>query len=485
MRQQSPDIFLVVLDCVRASDFPGDAHAVRPTPTFDLLREQSTSFARCAAASSWTIPSHVSLLTGLYPHELDAFSAVREVIPPTTVTLAETLREADYATCLISANHNLRPSRGITRGFDRTLWARWGVTSLKLGLRDDHPFDESDDGQVDRMRVNLLEQSPSGPWKVAAKAADLLTRYPAALYGVSRVIQAVRDPERAYDDRAAPWIESEFEKWIRSIPREKPVFTVLNFMDCHEPYLLDLDHFESIGEWWRLARQRQDVTSWARGVWKPSEVELRTLHELYRKQIRVLDRRIAVIIDTIAEAKRWEDCMFVLTSDHGQAFGEGANLFHGTSTEDAVVRVPLWVKWPKSRWAGKRSDSWTSSVDIPPSILSELQIEVQRDFIGKPLQELLNAPRGDAVYSVTERLLRASSKPNRQHRRFAITGFFGSERVTLEGEQLVGASKAPSEVIEQLHIIANKLADTEGQGVGQDNSPSISTLERLQSWGYV
>ncbi|MCI4366576.1 MAG: sulfatase-like hydrolase/transferase, partial [Thermoplasmata archaeon] len=64
-----PDLLVVVLDCVRALDFAGGPEAVTPMPFSESLLRESIRFPKAAATAPWTIPSHASIFTGMYPWE--------------------------------------------------------------------------------------------------------------------------------------------------------------------------------------------------------------------------------------------------------------------------------------------------------------------------------------------------------------------------------------------------------------------------------
>ncbi|MCI4351653.1 MAG: sulfatase-like hydrolase/transferase, partial [Thermoplasmata archaeon] len=57
------------MDCVRARDFPGGPEPVTGMPTVEALAKESVQFPRAVSPAPWTIPSHASLFTGLYPWE--------------------------------------------------------------------------------------------------------------------------------------------------------------------------------------------------------------------------------------------------------------------------------------------------------------------------------------------------------------------------------------------------------------------------------
>lgn len=484
MSDHPADVFVVVLDCVRAGDIHALGHSGAAVSTFEELRRVSTEFDRCVAPSAWTIPSHASVLTGRYPDQLGTFSLSQSGLPFDCRTLPETLQGAGYCTHLISGNHNLRPSLGLTRGFTRAAWARWGVTSLKLGTRDDRPLEERNGENSDRLRTRLLEEQPRGVWKVAAEVSRVLPRYPAVLYLTSRLIQSIRCPGQPFEGRSAPWIEGVFSNWMDSLAQDQPIFTLVNLMDAHEPYLPDYDRHLELGAWWRRVAQRQDVANWYRGNWTPAEVELRALHEFYLEKLRVLDRRVRDLIRIIQSTGRWEECLFILTSDHGQAFGEGGNLFHGTTTEDPVARVPLIVKWPHFRHSGVLSHNWTSLIDIFPTVLAEAGLPLPPDLAGVSLQRAVSSPRQSPVYCMTELVHSPVHNVRGTRREFSVSSFFDDSRLTCESGQNLNMSGASPEVQSGLRSVIARLERNARIGLVTEETDQSNIVERLRGWGY-
>src|ERR1700693_5078851 len=108
-----PDLLVVVMDCVRASDFPGGTSPVPGMPTAEKLVRESIRFPRAISVAPWTIPSHASLFTGLYPWE-NGVHMLRELrLDPSVPTLAGMLAKAGYSTFSLSSNGFICPDIGL------------------------------------------------------------------------------------------------------------------------------------------------------------------------------------------------------------------------------------------------------------------------------------------------------------------------------------------------------------------------------------
>jgi arylsulfatase A-like enzyme len=111
-----PSVVLVVIDTLRRDHLSLYGYAKQTSPGLDRLAKESAVFERCIATSSWTKPSTVSLLSGLYPPSHGAKRnrrASREI-----EFLGEILQERGYTTAAFSGNPHVSPAFGMDQGFD-------------------------------------------------------------------------------------------------------------------------------------------------------------------------------------------------------------------------------------------------------------------------------------------------------------------------------------------------------------------------------
>jgi arylsulfatase A-like enzyme len=116
--QDARNLLLISLDTLRA-DHLGCYGYERPTsPFLDALADEGVVFERAHAASPWTLPSHASLFTGLYPSQHgvknEGFSVPKDIL-----TLPQALGERGFATAAVVSAHFLAPRYGLDRGFER------------------------------------------------------------------------------------------------------------------------------------------------------------------------------------------------------------------------------------------------------------------------------------------------------------------------------------------------------------------------------
>lgn len=115
--QDHPNVVIIVLDTVRDDYVGGQWGDVPLTPAVDAIAHEATRFLSAFTTAPWTIPSHASLFTGLYPHSHQAVHE-RFALDGALVTLAERLQAAGYATGGFTCNPWLNRALGFDQGFE-------------------------------------------------------------------------------------------------------------------------------------------------------------------------------------------------------------------------------------------------------------------------------------------------------------------------------------------------------------------------------
>ena len=128
-------IIVVSLDCLRADHMGCYGYGRETSPFLDGLAAESTLFTRATAPSNWTLPSHVSLFTGLYPSHHGVLQK-HQSLAETIGSLVEPLKAAGFATGAVTGGGFLRAKFGHDRGFDYYKEARQMSGALPGTLSD-------------------------------------------------------------------------------------------------------------------------------------------------------------------------------------------------------------------------------------------------------------------------------------------------------------------------------------------------------------
>jgi arylsulfatase A-like enzyme len=497
-RQPRPNFLVVVLDCVRASDFPGGREAVAGMRWTESLLEQSFRFPRAVSVAPWTIPAHASLFTGLYPWEHGCHARGSLTLAPDVVRLPDRLRQEGYATMSLAANPFINSTFGLTNGFERAGWGGWWESYARLP-RSEPPAELTSNGAGPTSFLQRIRKGPLG--EAMLNRMDDAYRFPFVLDGLNHVLQGIRAPNQVGEVGVSPWIEPTLERWVKETPEEQPIFACINLVDAHEPYYADPEVIRSTRDWFRYARARQDHVSYAAGEWRMTPERSELLHALYRRSIQRVDRRLRRMAEILDRAGRWDSTAMVLTSDHGQAFGEHDVLFHMFRPDDPELRIPLIYR-PANRVAGQEAAGWASLIDVAPTLLAAAGAEPLAPWSGVPLPSLIESPRPAPVLSMSDGLIfghvRTRFSPDRrssfdrvwgvayQGDRKAIVEPSGSEvRVYDVSRDLAERSNlwtGPSTPADPLETAAREVANRMVAAV--QRPPTEEVAERLRSWGY-
>ena len=118
-----PNVVFIMVDTLRPDRLGIYGHDKETSPNLDTYAAQGMVFERAYAHSGWTLPSTISMMTGLYPHEHrvgrapDAPSEFGS-LPNTRTTMAEVFTSADYRTMAVVNNTFLAPDFGLAQGFE-------------------------------------------------------------------------------------------------------------------------------------------------------------------------------------------------------------------------------------------------------------------------------------------------------------------------------------------------------------------------------
>ena len=116
-KRTPPNLVLITMDTTRADHLGAWGYAEAHTPNLDALAARGTRFARCDTAAPITLPSHASILTGLFPPRHGVRDNGTFVLAPKFETLAERLAARGYDTAAVVSAVVLARRQGLDQGF--------------------------------------------------------------------------------------------------------------------------------------------------------------------------------------------------------------------------------------------------------------------------------------------------------------------------------------------------------------------------------
>jgi arylsulfatase A-like enzyme len=496
---ERPDVVVVVLDCVRASEFLSErsAPAVK-APIFEALQDDSICFEHAVSPSTWSVPSHASLFTGMDPWVHGCHASNDLELNPSILTLAAQLKDEDYRTICLSANPWISLRTGLSRGFEISRHGNWGSWLRSDGKNSSEG--ESDGGRLGDSSPLASRFLSSRPGAIASIIAH---QYPWTLDLVRRTLNNL-SPGGDHVPNGAHWIEPTLRQILAKTPSSQSIFCFINLMDAHEPIFLDKDVRSSLSDWLSYYSLPQSFISYARKGKIDSE-GMAPLHREYRRSITRLDVRLGRIVRSLLDANRWERTLLVVTSDHGQAFGEGGGVFHSGLPIPARARVPLLIRPPGGNGVRIQRKEWISLTSVKQIIVDF--VHGQSTLPSAPGQTTLDSRVTGVGYTCSDGLLRGfplssllSSRSYRRANMIAGAAYFEDRLAVVQAESGApslyrveetgavgnpvpeGTGSIPEPILEQIKSIANVLVA--GRNGGSEG-PSRRLERRLESWGYV
>lgn len=318
----APNVLLLVWDTVRAASLSLYGAQVPTTPQLDSIAAHGVVFDEAYATAPWTLPSHASMFTGRYASATETDFGIP--LPPDAPTLAEVLRNQGYATAGFTANlMATRAESGLSRGFIRYE----DFTSSAWEVLHSTAFTQAD------LVVVFLENLRRGRyWRVVRDIVNggFETHFTVASHDVKR----------------APTLARDFLAWQDTIPKGRPFFAFINLFDAHDPYQPPPEFLAQVS-----GPNARTIDRYHGSI--------RFVDDVVGRMLRELDRR-GVLDHTIV----------VITSDHGEQFGEHGLTLHGNSLYRQVLHVPLLVTYPAGVPTNVRVKEPVTLRDIPATVLA-------------------------------------------------------------------------------------------------------------------
>lgn len=324
------NVVLLVVDSLRAQALSTRADDRPPTPFLDGLSQRSVTFRRAHATECWTLPTHMSMFTGLLPSEHGAHFQTMGYAG-TAPTIAEILAGAGYATEIVTRNSIFDGSLpGVTRGFARNTRVysprSRGLNPLAAMLALSKP----------RFRRQIRESGFFHPLQREQK--EFLLAFSRA------TVPADRDALACAHARMRTYRASG-----------EPYFLFVNLYDVHAPYPPSP---QGIFRPWRSwAAVGENLTmpfvlpylgghAYLRPGFRLSARSRRLLLARYHAAIAMMDAKLAAFCAGAEAEGLLEDTLLIVTSDHGEAFGDHGLYLHDASVYQTHLHVPLFVRHP-------------------------------------------------------------------------------------------------------------------------------------------
>jgi len=317
-----PNVIIVLGDALRADKTgPYGYDARDTTPNLDRFAGRSTVFSNAICQNAWTVPSVASLFTQVEPqgHQVLRYQVEKRV-------------EMD------------------TMSLDHT---------------------------------TLAEQFKAAGYKTGA----LLK---------SKVIDSSRGFSQGFDDfRVIDGVQAHgvtgqqltnaATAWIDRQKGGEPFFLYLHYMDPHSPYMAPEPLYGKYADGsygGPFTGLHKEIVPYQKGEKQATDADVQHLFDLYDAEVEYFDQQFGRLMKHLVSTGVDGNTIVVVTADHGEAFSEHGQYFHGNLYQENVV-VPFIVKAPGAK--ARTLDAWVEMIDI-----------------GATVADLAGVPKADHWMSVSQ-----------------------------------------------------------------------------------
>jgi len=150
-----------------------------------------------------------------------------------------------------------------------------------------------------------------------------------------------------------------------------------------------------------------------------AEKKLRHMVNLYDASIRYVDSRLGFLFEKLRERGLYDDMIIIITSDHGEEFGDHGHTFHGSTLYNELISVPFIIRFPRGKYGGTEQDMIVRHVDVVPTLLDYLGGERGAWMKGISVIPIIHGEETDqrSVYSdlLNKKILKFSLRTSRYH----------------------------------------------------------------------
>lgn len=374
-RLERPNVLILAADSWRF-DRLGVHGSARPglTPNLDAFAARAIDFRQHHVATASTLESWTTLLTGQFPPK----HGLRSMYPSKDEVAA------------VEARDDLLPKVLSRAGYDTFVSSDWVGNHFDLV---DYGFSRRDVGPIQNFEALLLEATMRSHVLVAVFFAG----FPGALGDALVPGRA----SMAWAARPSVLTDRLFEGIDGAIEKKRPFFGVLFASPTHLPYNARHPFNTRYGEpgydgphRYQVEVRAHELITTGFSPTLPPEV-IRHIRDLYDGAVSDFDDTVGMVLRGLEE-RGLDDTVVIVTSDHGEdLYDPGSTLGHGTNFfgGDQSTRIPFLVRLP--RGAIGVVDAVTRSVDVAPTLLSQLRLPTPPSMQGVDLSPLLTGATAD------------------------------------------------------------------------------------------
>ncbi|MDR9829649.1 sulfatase-like hydrolase/transferase, partial [Vibrio sp. FNV 38] len=366
-KKKQPNIFFIISDELRADAVGFMGSKTAKTPHLDAFAKDCAKFTNYHCNSPMCVPSRVSIATGRHAMSHGAVDNMLEPLKSER-SIYSMLNEKGYLT------------------FNHGKWHS-NIDPEEFGI-------QYTNGGHHECTFPELAVSCFG---ISDPALRKTSKHTKSQGEISLIISGTRPS--AAEDTLDSVVTRNYIEQIESLNEkmpDKPLFARLSIMDPHTPYLPSEPYAsmfdpaqmkvpESFGD---DLSDKPIVHQYFYHSRRFNELNAKDIQETvasYSGLVTHVDDRVGNVVDYLKEKDLYDDSLIVFVADHGAMLGEHGFVEKWGIMYEEVLRTPFLIKFPNGQYGGQTFDSLVDSVDIMPTILELLDMEIPNNVQGKSL----------------------------------------------------------------------------------------------------
>jgi len=349
-----PNVALIVLDSARSDMFGSYGNNENLTNNIDKFAKDSVLCKNFYSAGSGSALSHTSMFTGQHSFRNGVVHNLSE-ISNSLPSITKILKENNY------------------KNFGKSQ-----IISPPVGYENLFYFDELVYPQTSS---NHNDKIP-----IKKKLLDNLRKYPKTWTTLKKIFAnsfgnklLLKQTAKHFDGTSSlDYIENKLCK-------NNNCFAYTTIFHPHTPYCPPDWVINKISQGKKINEAaysiQTDFHAWLNGEYGHDLTILEDLKLLYKSELFYGDYLVGQFLEKLRENNSYDDTLIIITGDHGEFFGEHGEINHGGTVYNEVIKVPFFIKFPKNFMAGMKIDKICSHIDLLPTLMNYLKIDISKEVI--------------------------------------------------------------------------------------------------------
>lgn len=375
-------VILLTIDCLRQDHLKLYGYSRNTAPNQALYVKKGTTFLNAIANGPETASSFSSIFSSILPYLNGGFSP----LPNQKITFPQILNENNVYCFGIHSNPNLGKFFNYHRGFNDFIE---GVNfNVQLGTEEN---EKGKNKLISLVNQSILRKLRTNVFKkLIYKLINLrsIGKISNKLMNLDFLRNRITELNRR--GFTASYIIKKIINFLENNRLNNSFFIWAHFMDVHWPYNPPDKNLLKFTKNFFTSQEKDYLLNEV--FWQPrgklNNKRLYDLINLYDGEINYVDEKLVRLFKFL-DKKFKENCLVIITSDHGEGFYEHKFLNHGGYAYDELLKIPLFMVELGNRYAVKSSNELVQLIDIAPTILDYFGIRASDLFQGVSLMPIL------------------------------------------------------------------------------------------------